>query len=163
MHISRVARWMLAHYSRRVLCRVQLHSAKSCRHIPSRQRLLCRVFFIGHSVKIYTRQNKNAKKPKNNSNFFSKKNSREAATGQRLPVFIEVAAFFALNSRLMRPAGFELTTSPSRVYCSTTALHCHLYLDSVIYILIYYTKPRVNCLFEALNEFKSKSGNNKVS
>ena len=23
---------------------------------------------------------------------------------------------------------------------------------------VYYTKPRVNCLFEALNEFKSKSG-----
>ena len=36
--------------TRQSLCRV-LHSAKSCRHIPSRQRLLCRVLFVGHSVK----------------------------------------------------------------------------------------------------------------
>ena len=40
------------HYGIRVLCRV-LHSAKSCRHIPSRQRLLCRVPHVGHSAKDF--------------------------------------------------------------------------------------------------------------
>ena len=79
------------------------------------------------------------KKPKNNSKFFF---SGKAATGQRpsrpAPPTIEVAAFFAQNSRLTRPVGFELTTSPSRVCCSTTTLHCHLWLDSVIYPRILY-------------------------
>ena len=94
---------------------------------------LCRVP-EKHSAKIYTRQNENAKKPKNNSNFFS----GEATTGQRPPVSIEVTAFFAQNSWLTRPAGFELTTSPSRVCCSTTALYYHLCLNSVIYPHILY-------------------------
>ena len=40
------------HYRRRVLCRV-LHSAKSCRHIPSRQRLLYRMSHVGHSTKDF--------------------------------------------------------------------------------------------------------------
>ena len=75
------------------------------------------------------------KKPKNNSKIFF---SGKAATSQRPPVFIEVGAFFALNSRLTRPAGFELMTSPSRVCCSTTALHRHLCLDFVIYLHILY-------------------------
>jgi len=83
---------------------------------------LCRVS-EKHSTKIYTWQNENAKKPKNNSTIFQKKISGEVATSQRPPVFIEVGAFFTLNSQLMRPAGFELTTSPSRVCYSTTALH----------------------------------------
>ena len=52
------------------LAKKALHSAKSCRHIPSRQRLLCRVPHVGHSAKIYTRQNENAKKPKTNSKIF---------------------------------------------------------------------------------------------
>ena len=91
-----------------------------------------------HSAKIYTRQNKNTKKPKNNSKKTQIFFSGEATTGQRAPASIEVAAFFALNSRQTPPVGFELMTSTSRVYCSTTALHCHLCLDSVIYPHILY-------------------------
>ena len=106
-----------------------------CRMSGTRQRI-SRVT-RRHSAKIYTRQNKNAKKPKNNSNFFQFF-SGEAAISQRPPVFIKVGAFFALNSRLTRLAGFELTTSPSRVCYSTTALHYHLCLDSIVYPHILY-------------------------
>jgi hypothetical protein len=59
-------------------------------------------------------------------------------------------------SRATQPVGFEPATSPSRVTPSTTAPHCYLHLDSVL-VPTYYTKPSVNCLFEALNEFKLKS------
>ena len=108
-----------------------------------------------HSAKIYTRQNKNTKKPKNNSKFFFGEGRHRPAPVRPAPPAIEVAVFFEQNSRLMRPAievavffeqnsrlmwpaGFELTTSPSCVCCSTTALHCHLCLDSVIYPHILY-------------------------
>jgi hypothetical protein len=38
--------------TRQSLCRV-LHSAKKARHTVHRQSLLCRVFFVGHSVKRF--------------------------------------------------------------------------------------------------------------
>ena len=130
-------------YTRQRLCRVP-HSAKDTRQKINRQRAFVECFLSGnrqslcrvpekHSAKIYTRQNENAKNPKIIAIFFS----GEAATGQRPPASIKVAAFFAQNSRLTRPVGFELTTSPSRVCCSTTTLHCHLclrfrYLSSYI-------------------------------
>ena len=138
-------------YTRQRLCRVP-HSAKGTRQKINRQRCLCRVLFVGHSAKplpsarktlgkdlhsakIYTRQNENAKKnPKIIAIFFS----GEAATGQCPSISIEVAVIFEQISRLMWLVGFELTTSPSCVCCSTTALHCHLYLDSVIYPHILY-------------------------
>ena len=101
------------------------------------RRSLCRVP-EKHSAKIYTRQNENAKKPKNNSKFFFEEGRHRPAPVRPAPPAIEVAVFFEQNSRLMRPAGFELTTSHSCVCCSTTALQCHLYLDSVIYLHILY-------------------------
>ena len=110
----------LYHYSRRVICRMQLHSVKPLPSATLGKELSAYPFTAKaslrvpekHSAKIYTRQNKNAKKPKNNSKIFQNFFSGEAATSQRSPVFIEVGAFFALNSQLTRPAGFELTTSP---------------------------------------------------
>ena len=142
------------------------HSAKGTRQRINRQISLCRVLFVGHSAKplpsagkalgkdLHSAKWQYEKKPKNNSKIFF---SGQAATGQRPPVSIEVAVIFEQISRLMWLVGFELTTSPSCVCCSTTALHCHLCLNS-LFILIYCTKLRVNYLFEALNEFKSKSG-----
>ena len=93
---------------------------------------LCRVP-EKHSAKIYTRQNENMKQNTKIIakifNFFS----GEAATSQRPPVFIEVGAFFTLNPRLTRPVGFELTTSPSRVCCTTMSLVSRFrYLSSYI-------------------------------
>ena len=99
---------------------------------------LCRVP-EKHSAKIYTRQNKNAKKPKNNSkNFIFGEGRHRPAPVRPAPPAIEVAVIFEQISWLMRLAGFELTTSPSCVCCSTTVLHCHLCLDSVIYPHILY-------------------------
>ena len=75
------------------------------------------------------------KKSKNNSKIFQKIFSGEAATRQRPPVFIEVGAFFALNPRLTRPAGFELTASPSCVCCTILSLVSRFrYLSSYIII-----------------------------
>ena len=148
------------------LCRVLFrHSAKalpSARHAALGKEAFAECFLSGNcralgkafaECRKSTRQRftlgkmELRKKHKNNSKIFQNFFSGEAATGQRPPVPIEVAAFFALNSRLTRPAGFELTISPSRVCCSTTALHCrcsttalhcHLCLDSVIYPHILY-------------------------
>ena len=107
-----------------------------CRMSGTRQRI-SRVT-RRHSAKIYTRQNKNAKKPKNNSKIFQFFFRGRPPPANARPASIEVAAFFAQNPQLTRPVGFELTTSPSRVCCSTTALHCHLCLDAVIYPHILY-------------------------
>ena len=124
-------------YTRQRLCRVP-HSAKGTRQRINRQRSLCRVP-EKHSAKIYTRQNENAKKPKNNSkNFIFGEGRQRPAPVRPAPPVIEVAVIFEQISRLMRLAGFELTTSHSCVCCSTTVLHCHLCLDSVIYPHILY-------------------------
>ena len=79
------------------------------------------------------------KKPKNNSkNFIFGEGRHRPAPVRPAPPAIKVAVIFEQISRLLRPAGFELTTSSSCVCCSTTALHCHLCLDSIIYPHILY-------------------------
>jgi hypothetical protein len=63
----------------------------------------------------------------------------------------QVAAFFARYvAGGIRTRNLSLTHNPY-----TATLQCHLCLDSVL-VPTYYTKLTVNCLFEALNEFKSK-------
>ena len=98
------------------------------------QQSLCRVL-EKHSAKIYTRQNENTKNPKIIANFFF--GGRPPPASAR-PSPSKLLHFFAQNSRITWPAGFELTTSPSCVCCSTTALHRHLCLDFVIYLHILY-------------------------
>ena len=149
-----------SHYGRRVLCRVQLHSAKPLSSAALGKELSAYPFTAKASLpsafcralgkafaecRKSTRQRftlgkmKMRKKPKNNSKiyFFGEGRHRPAPV-RPAPPAIEVAAFFAQNSRLTRPVGFELTTSPSRVCCSTTALRCQLCLNSVIYHHILY-------------------------
>lgn len=60
------------------------------------------------------------------------------------------------SSARRRPAGFELTTSSTRVTSSTTALHSHMCSYSVFFIP-YYTTPSQNLLFEGLNQVSLKS------
>ena len=147
-----------------MLCRVQLHSAKKALHsakpLPSAalgKELSAYPFTAKDSLpsaacralgkafakcRKSTRQKftlgkmKMRKTPKIIAKYLKKKIG--GGRHRPVPVSIEVAVFSALNSRLTRPAGFKLTTSPSRVCCSTTALHCHLCLDYVIYPHILY-------------------------
>ena len=71
------------------------------------------------------------KKTRKNGNFYPKK----------------------MNFMATWPARFEPETSRCARTSSTTTPHSHLCLDSVL-VPIYYTKPSVNYMFEALNEFK---------
>ena len=140
--------------TRQSLCRV-LYLVKSCRHIPSRQRLLYRVLFVGHSAKPLPSAGKTLGKDLHSAKWKCEKNPKIIANfffggGRHQPAPVRLH-----RSRCIFCAKFTANAAGG-IRTHDLSLACLLlyHCTTLSLFLIYYTKPRVNCLFEALNEFK---------
>jgi hypothetical protein len=142
------------------------HSTKPfyTRQTVYRQRVLCRVLFIGHwaktlpsveklSAKKSNWQIKNRKNPKKQQNILK----IMWTTLEPLPITIPITlSFFTiiLNQIYMFCEWWDSNSHPLSHAYLPLPLHYYInYVYIMFSFLMYYNKPRVIWLFEALNEF----------
>jgi len=171
--------------SRAIHCRIQLFCSVPQAHGKSFamghssywKSQFCRGLFFRHTIKVLPCANVAHGNIKHSQNLNDKNSKKIAKTLFNLKS--QVTIFFEQSSRATQPVGFEPATCPCGHFpCKVCVLHgqwdsnlqpppralASLLLRhtlTCVYTLFsfptYYTKLRVNCLFEALNEFKLKS------